>query len=68
MGRELFRYKINKKLVGEILFSLLLDIGISHTPELDFIRTSHFAHGCQHPNLAKTSGHVLNFDVTGTPT
>lgn len=51
-----------------MLFSLLLNSGILNRPESGFIGTSHFVHGCQHPNLAKTLVHVLNFDVTGIPT
>ena len=52
--------------MGGTIFSWHLDSRMLNTPELGFIGTSHFTCRCQHPNLAKTLGHVLNFDVIGT--
>lgn len=52
--------------MGGTIFRSHLDSQILNTPELDFIGTSHFTCGCQHPSLAKTLGHVLNFGVIGT--
>lgn len=50
--------------MGRTVFSSHLDSRILNTPESGFMGTSHFT--CQHPDLAKTLGHVLNFDVIGT--